>query len=105
MRHEMLRRSHDHTPWLTSNHARPLATRKQTDPTMSGTHTRRWAWVASRLASMAARVVTLKKTVPTSCTPLAVQSMRPGSQVQKRNRSWGPEVSACGAFTVCTNCR
>ena len=38
----------------------------------------------SRLVSMAASVVTLKKTVPTSCTPLAVQSMRPGSQVQKR---------------------
>ena len=52
MRHEMLRSRHDHQPWLTSNQARPLATRKQIDPTMSGTHTRRWAWVASRLASM-----------------------------------------------------
>jgi hypothetical protein len=72
---------------------------------MSGTHTSRWAWVAFRLASIAASVVTLKNTVPTSCTPLAVQSMRPGSQVQKRKRSPVPEASACGAFTVCTNWR
>src|SRR3954452_3102017 len=43
MRHEMLRTRHDHQPWLTSNQASPLATRKQIDPTMSGTHTRRCA--------------------------------------------------------------
>src|SRR5690349_20004286 len=82
MRHEMLRVRHDHHPWLTSNQARPLATRKQMDPTMSGTHTRRWACVAIRLVSIAASVVTLKNTVPTSCTALADQSMRPGSHVQ-----------------------
>ncbi len=76
MRHEMLRSRHDHQPWLTSNQASPLATRKQIDPTMSGTHTRRCACVASRLASSAASVVTLKNTVPTSCTALADQSMR-----------------------------
>ena len=68
---------------------------------MSGTHTRRWAWVAFRLASMAANVVTLKNTVPTSCTALADQSMRPGSQVQKRSRSSVPGRSACGALSVC----
>src|SRR6478609_3316227 len=84
MRHEMLRMRHDHQPWLTSNHASPLATRKQIDPAMSGTHTRRWACVASRLASSAASVVTLKNTVPTNCTVLADQSMRAGSHVQKR---------------------
>ena len=54
MRHEMLRGRHDHQPWLTSNHASPLATRKQIEPTMSGTQTSRCAWVALRLVSMAA---------------------------------------------------
>jgi hypothetical protein len=110
MRHEMLRTRHDHQPWLTSNQARPLATRKQIEPTMSGTHTRRCACVAFRLVSMAAAVVTLKNTVPTSWTALADQSMRAGSQVQKRRRrSPGvasvPGRSACGALRVCRYCR
>ncbi len=66
--------------------------------------------MASRLASRAARVVTLKNTVPTSCTALADQSMREGSQVQKRRRrSPGvvalAERSAWGAFSVWRYCR
>ncbi len=110
MRHEMLPTRHDHQPWLTSNQARPLATRKQIEPTMSGTHTRRCACVASRLASSAASVVTLKNTVPTSCTALADQSMRAGSHVQKRRRrSPGlasvPGRRAWGALSVWRYCR
>ena len=45
-------------------------------------------------ASMAANVVTLKNTVPTSCTALADQSMRPGSQVQKRSALVCPRSAA-----------
>ena len=109
MRHEMLRTRHDHQPWLTSNHASPLATRKQIEPTMSGTHTRRCAWVAFRLASSAASVVTLKNTVPTSCTALADQSIRDGSHVQKRSRHHRDRrpsrAQRVGALRVCTYCR
>ncbi len=105
MRHDTLRAFQDHQPWLTSNQASPLATRKHTEPAASGTYTRRCACVALRVVSMAARVVTLKKTVPTSCTRLALQSIRPGSHVQKRNRSPAPAARAWGALTVCRYCR
>lgn len=54
---------------------------------------------------MAASVVTLKNSVPTNCTRLALQSIRPGSHVQKRNRSPAPLVSAWGALSVWRYCR
>jgi hypothetical protein len=76
---------HDHSfvrqaaqPWQTSYQARKLETRKQTEPTAWGRYTCWWVAWADRLAAVAVPVLTLKNTVPTSCTPVAHQSIRPG---------------------------
>ena len=78
--HPMRRGRKAHGPWHTSAHASQLATRKQIEPRASGRHT---AWsTAVGPASPTERawpVLTLKYTVPTSCTAVAHQSMRSGS--------------------------
>ena len=53
-------------PWHTSNQARTLATRKQTDPKTSGRQTWCRACAVPTAAKMAAQVLTLNSRVPTS---------------------------------------
>ena len=60
----------------TGASASALATRKHTDPSASGAHTRTsCSWTLS-VSSSAANVVTLKKIVPTNWTTAAHQSSR-----------------------------
>ncbi len=60
----------------TAASASPLARRKQMEPRASGAHTRTSSWAVESASFMAVKVVTLKNTVPTSCTLAAHQSRR-----------------------------
>src|ERR1700722_6893609 len=76
-------------PWQTSNQASALATRKQIDPRRSGRQT--W-WVADpvpRSIRMALPVLTLNKTVPTSWTTAAHQSIRRVPKERNRRQPVG----------------
>jgi uncharacterized protein HemX len=65
-------------PWQASYQASALETRKQTDPIASGRHTCWCAAAADRLAAIATPQLMLKYKVPTNCTAVAHQSIRPG---------------------------
>ncbi len=69
---------HADQPWQTSYQARTLETRKQAEPIASGRYTCWWAACADRSVTMATPVLTLKYKVPTNCTAVAHQSIRPG---------------------------
>src|SRR5436190_22991428 len=98
--HERLRGSHERILWPASAYASQLATRKQIDPSASGVHTIRRCCCAVRFCRKAANVVTLKNTVPTSCTAAAHQSTRPGS-IPSSNR-FG--ATGSGTPIVCGAC-
>jgi len=74
-------------PWHTSNQARRLAIRKQTDPKTSGRQTWCRACAVPTAAKMAANVLTLNSRVPTSCTAVACQSIWPGRSTKTLRRS------------------
>jgi len=98
------RRSTRHQPWHTSNQARRLETRKNTEPTMSGAHTSRYCCWVVRSEASAANVVTLNASVPTSCTAVAHQSMRWGCHANQRRRP-GSVEAASDSEMACTYCR
>jgi hypothetical protein len=66
---------HAAQPWQASNQASALAIRKHAEPSMSGRQTWCRACVVLAAAQMAANVLTLNSMVPTSCTPVASQSI------------------------------
>ena len=95
----MIHQDHDRgcqatQPWQTSNQARALATRKQTEPTASGRHTCRCAAYAVRSAPIATPVLRLKYTVPASWIAVACQWIRRGWKTKNRRRSAFPMARA-----------
>ena len=106
IRHDSERRFRHTQRWQTSAYASSLETRKQIDPTASGAHTRRLLSLVLRPCFIPVNVVTLKNTVPTSCTAAASQSIRAGSQdagFHRRRPPWCPRSRS--TLTVSEYCR
>ena len=66
MFHPVDRSERGRMPRFTSDQANQLATRKQIEPATSGAQTRWRSCTVVRSARVAAKVLTLKNTVPTS---------------------------------------
>jgi hypothetical protein len=90
-------------PWHTSNQARRLATRKQTEPKTSGRQTWCRACAVPTVAKMAANVLTLNSRVPTSCTAVACQPIWPGRNTKTFRRAAPGRLGA--ASTASRYCR
>jgi hypothetical protein len=84
-------------PWHVSYQASTLETRKQTEPMASGRQMCWCAVAADRLAAMATPVLTLKYTVPASCTAVDHQSIRPGWKTKNRRPA---RLSVAGAAST-----
>jgi hypothetical protein len=90
-------------PWHTSNQARTLATRKQTEPRTSGRQTWCRACAVPTAAKMAAKVLMLNSRVPASCTAVACQSIWPGRNTKTLRRAASGRRGA--ASTASRYCR
>ena len=76
------------------------------DPRTSGAQTRALVWWVLNPWRMAVKVLTLKKTVPISCTSAASQSIRRGSQEAGRRRRRGKSgANPCSTLTASKYCR
>src|SRR3954469_4226458 len=85
---------------VTSTKARYPEMRKQAQPKASGRQTT-WSYDEASLVVVSPRnVVTLKKRVPSSCTPDAHQSMRRGSHESARSRRDRDSEGTRSALTV-----
>jgi hypothetical protein len=96
---------HENQAWPASANASSLATRKQIEPSASGVHTTRSAPLGERLASRAVKVVTLKKSVPASCTVVAHQSIRCGARPNTRRCGVASRSRIGAALMHSTYCR
>jgi hypothetical protein len=96
---------HETQAWPASANASSLAIRKQIEPSASGVHTTKSAAFGERLASRAVKVVTLKSSVPASCTEVAHQSIRRGSSPSRRRCGVASGSRLGAALMHSTYCR
>ena len=94
---------HAAQPWHASNHASALATRKQTEPRMSGRQTWCRACAEPTSAQMATKVLTLNSMVPMDWMPVASQSIWCGRNTKTFRRAAPGGLGA--ASTASRYCR